>query len=323
MLHNSAFEIQPHSPLSFKETVDIEEHAGNMSGWDVRYDQISAGQFAGSITELNLAGMQLIRDKSNQAIIKNGASVPDTIMFTLPLAPVIENLYCEGHVFNPSNLLVSNWQNLPEIKTPANLDVICINAEKQLLQNALDRQNIILDISDTAHCYGLDKIGNQDELLTLLKTVMTPNNTQALLEHEAIRKGIRDTLLQSLLELVNEEEVQYLTSLARKRIVDKARDYVLANINDAPSIVDLCNNVGASRRKLQYCFQETLGINPVTYLRTIRLNSVHRELLMQDSTKQVQNIAAKWGFLHLSRFANDYRQLFGELPSDTLKRNQE
>lgn len=322
MLQNSAFNIQPQSPLSFKETIDIEEHAGNMSGWKVRYDQISAGQFAGSITELNLAGMQLIRDKSNQAIIKSGESVPDTIMFTLPLTPVVENLYCEGHIFNPSNLLVSNWQNLPEIKTPANLDVICINAEKQLLQNALDRQNIILNISDTAHCYGLDKIGNQDELLTLLKTVMTPNNTQALLEHEAIRKGIRDTLLQSLLELVNEEEVQYLTSLARKRIVDKARDYVLANINDAPSIVDLCNNVGASRRKLQYCFQETLGINPVTYLRTIRLNSVHRELLMQDGTKQVQNIAAKWGFLHLSRFANDYKQLFGELPSDTLKRNQ-
>lgn len=322
MLQNSAFEIQSQSPLSFKETIDIEEHAGNMSGWKVRYDQISAGQFAGSITELNLTGMQLIRDKSNQAIIKSGESIPDTIMFTLPLAPVVENLYCEGHVFNPSNLLVSNWRNLPEIRTPANLDVICINAAQDLLQNALDRQNIILDISDTAHCYGLDKISNQDELLNLLKTVMTPNNTQALLEHEAIRKGIRDTLLQNLLELVNEEEVQYLTSLARKRIVDKARDYVLANINDAPSIVDLCNNVGASRRKLQYCFQETLGINPVTYLRTIRLNSVHRELLMQDGTKQVQNIAAKWGFLHLSRFANDYKQLFGELPSDTLKRNQ-
>jgi len=80
--------------------------------------------------------------------------------------------------------------------------------------------------------------------------------------------------------------------------------------------------VGASRRKLQYCFQETLGISPVTYLRIIRLNSVHRELLTLDSTKQVQNIATKWGFLHLSRFANDYKQLFGERPSDTLKRNQ-
>lgn len=322
MLQNSAFEIQPKSPLSFKETIDIEEHAGNMSGWKVRYDQISAGQFAGSITELNLTGMQLIRDKSNQAIIKSGESIPDTIMLTLPLAPAAENLYCEGHIFTPSNLLVSNWRNLPELKTPANLDVICINASQDLLQNALDRQNIILNLSDSAHCYQLDKIGNQDELLTLLKTIMTPNNLQPLLEHEAIRKGIRDTLLQNLLELINEEEVQYLTSLARKRIVDKARDYVLANINDNPSIVDLCNAVGASRRKLQYCFQETLGINPVTYLRTIRLNSAHRELLMQDGTKQVQNIAAKWGFLHLSRFANDYKQLFGELPSDTIKRKQ-
>lgn len=322
MLQNSAFDIQSHSSLSFKESIDIEEHAGNMSGWKVRYDQISAGQFAGSITELDLAGMQLIRDQSNQVIIKSGESIPDTVMFTLPLAPVVDTLYCEGHIFNTSNLLVSDWRNLPEIKTPADLDVICINTETSLLQNALDRQNIILDLTGSAHSYHLYQIGEYRELLNLLKTVMTPNGNLALLEYEAIRKGIRDSVLQNLLELTDEKEAQHLTPLAKKRIIDKARDYVLANMNDAPSIVDLCNSVGASRRKLQYCFQETLGINPVTYLRTIRLNSVHRELLMQDSTKKVQNIAAKWGFLHLSRFANDYKQLFGELPSDTLKRNQ-
>jgi AraC family ethanolamine operon transcriptional activator len=33
----------------------------------------------------------------------------------------------------------------------------------------------------------------------------------------------------------------------------------------------------------------------------------------------VQDIAARWGFWHLSHFANDYRRMFGELPSETAR----
>jgi AraC family ethanolamine operon transcriptional activator len=35
--------------------------------------------------------------------------------------------------------------------------------------------------------------------------------------------------------------------------------------------------------------------------------------------ESVQSVAASWGFWHLSRFASDYRQMFGQLPSDTLR----
>jgi AraC family ethanolamine operon transcriptional activator len=33
----------------------------------------------------------------------------------------------------------------------------------------------------------------------------------------------------------------------------------------------------------------------------------------------VQDVAAAWGFWHLSQFATDYRKLFGMRPSETLK----
>jgi len=33
----------------------------------------------------------------------------------------------------------------------------------------------------------------------------------------------------------------------------------------------------------------------------------------------VGDIAARWGFYHLSSFARDYRGEFGELPSESLK----
>jgi AraC family ethanolamine operon transcriptional activator len=33
----------------------------------------------------------------------------------------------------------------------------------------------------------------------------------------------------------------------------------------------------------------------------------------------VQNPAATWGFWHLGHFVTDYKQMFGELPSTTLR----
>ena len=75
--------------------------------------------------------------------------------------------------------------------------------------------------------------------------------------------------------------------------------------------------LGVSRRTAQYAFQDTLNLNPIAYLRAVRLNHVRRELRLGDS---VTTAATKWGFWHLSSFAQDYRAMFGELPSATAKR---
>ncbi|CAG9232914.1 hypothetical protein BVI1335_880001 [Burkholderia vietnamiensis] len=33
----------------------------------------------------------------------------------------------------------------------------------------------------------------------------------------------------------------------------------------------------------------------------------------------MQDVAAAWGFWHLSQFATDYRRMFGKRPSETLR----
>ena len=59
----------------------------------------------------------------------------------------------------------------------------------------------------------------------------------------------------------------------------------------------------------------------MAYVRRIRLGRVRAELLRSDpSTVRVTDVAMRWGFMHLSRFAEQYRELFNELPSVTLHR---
>jgi AraC-like DNA-binding protein len=104
----------------------------------------------------------------------------------------------------------------------------------------------------------------------------------------------------------------------RKKLVDRACELMLGHADEPLSILEVCSRVGTGRRKLNYCFQDVLGTTPIKYLRTVRLNSVRRALRQASPGATIQDIASHWGFWHLSQFAQDYKQLFGELPSETL-----
>jgi AraC-like DNA-binding protein len=58
------------------------------------------------------------------------------------------------------------------------------------------------------------------------------------------------------------------------------------------------------------------------FLRRIRLERVRDELLHPIHDDTVTSAAMRWGFLHLSRFAAEFRARFNENPSETLSRSQ-
>ncbi|PWV99046.1 AraC-like DNA-binding protein [Hoeflea marina] len=85
-----------------------------------------------------------------------------------------------------------------------------------------------------------------------------------------------------------------------------------------PSIIDICQELRVSRRALQYAFLDYAGLTPLEYLRRVRLNGA-RKLLRESGPQSitVTEAAMRFGFLHLGRFALDYKALFGESPSTT------
>ena len=76
-----------------------------------------------------------------------------------------------------------------------------------------------------------------------------------------------------------------------------------------------------SDRTLRACCAEFLGMNPTQYVRLSRLKEVRRALrdAYPDKVK-VAEVANRYGFTQLGRFAGTYRATFGEIPSTTLER---
>ena len=111
------------------------------------------------------------------------------------------------------------------------------------------------------------------------------------------------------------------TRQAQALIVKLAEDHALSQTSDHLYVSDLCRVAAVSERTLEYAFKEVMGLTPVTYLIRVRLHRVRQALLAatQGSTT-VSTEALNWGFWHFGEFSRAYKDCFGELPSDTLRR---
>ncbi|AKE87974.1 AraC family transcriptional regulator [Rhodococcus aetherivorans] len=110
-------------------------------------------------------------------------------------------------------------------------------------------------------------------------------------------------------------------SLARPRTIKRVTDLIDASPEQPHTAAALAKAAGVSVRTLQDSFQDQLGITPMAYLRQVRLVRAHEDLVNTDPARglSVRDIAYKWGFNHLPRFAATYRERFGVLPSQTLR----
>lgn len=105
--------------------------------------------------------------------------------------------------------------------------------------------------------------------------------------------------------------------------VRRATAFVEENLAEPISVGDIARAARLSVRGLQSAFARALDTTPAAYVRTARLNAVRADLVAAEPAEAtVADVARRWGFAHLPRFAQHYRAQFGEQPSETLRRGR-
>ena len=110
--------------------------------------------------------------------------------------------------------------------------------------------------------------------------------------------------------------------LDRGAIVRQAMETLEASVT-VPTAADLAETIGVNGRTLQRTFQESFGMPPKQYLLLRTLHAVRRSLraaAWQDAT--VADVLVRHGIWEFGRFASRYRRHFGELPSETIRRER-
>lgn len=111
-----------------------------------------------------------------------------------------------------------------------------------------------------------------------------------------------------------------VTAVHRRRVVATAEELMRSRLHAPPSVTELCKATHTSSRALFYAFQSLLGRSPIQHCQILRLHAARRRFLQRGSDAYIRGVAEGLGFMHSGRFSADYRQLFGELPSETRKR---
>ena len=108
------------------------------------------------------------------------------------------------------------------------------------------------------------------------------------------------------------------------RIVARARTFIHENLDQPLSVEKIASAAGTSHRTLHRAFHIVLDETPYSYVLKLRLNRIHHELVTDaEAACTITMVAHRWNIAEMGRLAAWYRDLFGELPSQTLMRHQQ
>lgn len=127
--------------------------------------------------------------------------------------------------------------------------------------------------------------------------------------------------------LIDHQRHNYSDAIERQKLsiapahVRKAERFMREHVAEPIGLAEVAQAAGVSIRALQDGFRRFRDMTPLESLRAIRMEAARAELLAGANGETVTSVALKWGFTHLSRFAESYRRRFNETPSQTLRRS--
>lgn len=312
---------------------DVDQHASHLSCWQQQYDQLSQGRFAGTVRELWAdAGprLQVFHEHTHQQTNQQCLPWRGAVWFGIPDGRPQDALHFCGRR-QPAEctrpVLRAAQGAAFTLRTPADFGIYGVVVDADWLARRLDT----LAVHDA---------GAQTR--AMLQAVPVPpavhqaicHTIEAMLHlghagraaHPDGRAALQ-VLLDQLLRLLcarpdalpEADRPPPADPAARRRLatVMLARELVSRPMNHTMTVDDVCAELHLTRRTLQNHFHSVVGDSPADFLKAVRMNACRRRLREGGAT--VQDVAAQWGFFHMGHFAHDYKQMFGELPSQTLR----
>jgi AraC-like DNA-binding protein len=164
-------------------------------------------------------------------------------------------------------------------------------------------------------------------LLKLHRTVgQLGHDVPDILQLPEVLRALESQLVHVMIRCLAEGAAVEATTGSRRHdaIIARFEEFLEANPDRPLYLIEICAAIGVAERTLRASCEEHLGMGPIRYLTLRRMYLARRALLRADpSSSTVTRIVTDHGFWELGRFSVAYRALFGESPSETLRRPAE
>ena len=187
------------------------------------------------------------------------------------------------------------------------INEICLDQAGSLPREGIKFSSDIIDLSGSA-C-----------LMKLLDALLTEADGRELLGPGHVERSYREILILKLLQQFSSNVASERNPHANDRSFSSILAYIEANIHSDLSVEELAQVGNVSTRTLYNLFAKIFSTTPKLFVKQAKLRRLREELAGGKAIRNVTEVALSYGFTHLGHFSSDYRKLFGELPSETLK----
>lgn len=283
---------------------DFHLHGASAPEWEQRYAQLSPGQMRSALVETTAGGLHVFRKWMSERVVQQGCLPTGQLCFAMLNGTGAGRPWMQGRELGEDLVFVLRGGQEFMLQRPPGMELLACSFAAEDFRRLLDAR----------------------PWSAAATTLLTHSAVQA---PAPLLHGLKAALLCApstagvffaLTEVFEAAAgpAQRPGSASAAYIVAECHRLVSASSAEPPGIDTLCRRLRVSPRSLQNGFRQLADTTPVHYLRSLRLNAVRRRLLAGEIS--VSQAATDAGFEHLSHFSARYRSLFGELPSQTLRR---
>jgi len=303
---------------------DFEAFCENARHWDLDYYQLDRGDFSSELLMFGNTTTLFTRARLGRRLLQKGATPPGLITFGLLAAPDISIHWRNLDIYGDRLFIFPPSGELHSISLP-DFDVFTFSLSEETLNRTCHSLELpdfrkLVDRNEAFNCY-------PESMLLLRKwlhnTTLGLVNSPPAADENIRLQHLEQELARRLISTLTESMGPVYQPVMRKR--DRALkivvDFIVESDTPVTSVQDLCSIAHVSERTLEYAFRERFGQSPKAFTLTHRLNNVRKMLKLADpDANRIYEISGRQGFFHMGQFTSDYKRLFNELPSETLRK---
>ncbi|MBR9884441.1 MAG: AraC family transcriptional regulator [Oceanospirillales bacterium] len=225
-------------------------------------------------------------------------------------------------LLKPGQALMMNPKERIDLSYSGDCEKIIIKVPEEVLKGGCLEQMGMVPREGVRFDRRVVDLENAACFLRFLDVLLIEAN-ESELELEALQRPYRDILINKLLQQFGSNiQEQQGSGATMDRSFSELIAFIDAHIKEEIDVEELALTGNVSVRTVYNQFSKYFGLTPRLYMKNAKLKSLRQELVSNPRIRNVTEVALDYGFTHLGRFSSDYRKMFGELPSETLKRRR-
>ena len=319
--------MAPESSLGYQPIAcaDTSHLSQQMPGWNFEFTQLSPGALAANGGMVALNGVLIGQLTLDQALLRRGHAPHGSAAVLIP-GSASSQAFVKGRRLEPAQCIAMPEGACVEVITRRNyVDVVLAVDLQAWREQSQWLSECALATSRSSWVATPGELWINRMRRTVRWLFAAIQQYPQAMSRPDVRASLADQFFMAMADFgIGQPDAERPSRDARvqQRIaVERAREYIRGKLAEPLPLSELCRHAHVQARSLEYGFREITGLSPISYVKSLRLNAVRRDLSRSDTARHsISEIALDHGFWHLSQFAADYRKFFGETPTSTRHR---